>query len=153
MSQPNHPKEFLINHPEELESLAESFLTLVGKEKIILFKGSLGAGKTTFIKAICKKLGVCQQVNSPTFSLVNEYTYTPADSNDPGCIHHLDLYRLKNIDEAIEIGIEDYLFDDCFCFIEWPDVINDLLPPNYAEFSLYYEGKSSRKIVLLLPPQ
>jgi tRNA threonylcarbamoyladenosine biosynthesis protein TsaE len=138
--------QFTISNLEELDALAGKLLDYAGERRKILFRGDLGAGKTTFIQAICRKLGVEEAVNSPTFAIVNEYQYL---GEGPGCIHHMDLYRLKDVEEALEIGVEEYLYDPCYCFIEWPDVISPLLPDDCLEISLQITGESTRKIVFL----
>mgnify|MGYP000961138747 CR=1 FL=1 len=114
---------------ENINSITQSagkFIQQMAGEKIFAFKGEMGVGKTTFIKAVCKELGVRENVNSPTFSIVNEYT----GANDL-IIYHFDCYRIKNLNEAIEIGIEEYLYSGNLCFIEWPDKITSLLPDSY----------------------
>lgn len=143
--------QFSVNHPENLLNIAAQLLTAAKDYRKFIFVGNLGAGKTTFIQAICKKLGVSDIVSSPTFSLVNEYTYVPLYPTDPGCVHHLDLYRLANPQEALEIGIEEYLYDACYTFIEWPERIMEFLPPDCVEIRLELTDVSTRKIVILLP--
>lgn len=103
---------------------------------VLAFNGQMGAGKTTFIKQICLALGVTDVVNSPTFAIVNVY-----DCKD-GEIYHMDCYRLKNAREAVDFGIEDYLYSGNYCFIEWPDIVSDLLPTDtlYLNFSLNTDG-------------
>ena len=97
-----------------------------GRKKITL-TGDLGAGKTAFVKAFCRRLKVADNVSSPTFALVNEYVFL-GENGQEQTIHHLDLYRLRSLDEALGIGIEDYLYDEHYCFIEWPEIIADMLP-------------------------
>jgi tRNA threonylcarbamoyladenosine biosynthesis protein TsaE len=140
--------QFTISHPGELDFLAVKLLAYAGNRRKMLFRGDLGAGKTTFIQAICRQLGVTEAVSSPTFAIVNEYEY-PREEGEAGCIHHIDLYRLKGLEEALEIGIEEYLYDSCYCFIEWPDVISPLLPEDCVEISLWITDESERKIVFL----
>lgn len=117
-----------------------------GRKKIMLY-GDMGAGKTTFVKAFCQYLGVQSLASSPTFSLVNEYVYV--EKGVEKLIHHLDLYRLKNLDEALDIGIEDYLYDDDYCLIEWPQIIEPLLENDVLKISFEISGNSTRKIVIL----
>ncbi len=107
-------------------------------EKVILFNGEMGAGKTTFIKSLCKKLGVENPTSSPTFSLVNEYQIT---SNQ--LVYHFDMYRLKNQEEALDMGIEEYLYSGNWCFIEWSENIPDLIPENHSviTISVLNDGK------------
>jgi tRNA threonylcarbamoyladenosine biosynthesis protein TsaE len=117
-----------------------------GRKKIMLY-GNMGAGKTTFTKAFCQYLGVQSLTSSPTFSLVNEYVYS--ENGVEKLIHHLDLYRLKDLDEALDIGIEDYLFDDDYCLIEWPQIIEPLLDADVLKISFEISDNSARKIVIL----
>lgn len=97
-----------------------------GRKKIAL-TGDLGAGKTAFVKAFCRRLNVADAVTSPTYALVNEYTFLDEKGREQS-VHHLDLYRLRNMEEALDIGIEEYLDDEHYCLIEWPAVIQALLP-------------------------
>ncbi|MGH2666145.1 tRNA (adenosine(37)-N6)-threonylcarbamoyltransferase complex ATPase subunit type 1 TsaE [Flavobacterium sp.] len=107
-------------------------------EKVILFNGEMGAGKTTFIKALCKNLGVENPTSSPTFSLVNEYQTT---SNQ--LVYHFDVYRLKNQTEALDMGIDEYLYSGNWCFIEWAEKISDLIPEKHSiiTISILNDGK------------
>ncbi len=106
-----------------LEEIAQQLLEKHPVNYIFAFYGSMGAGKTTFIKTICKQLGVEDVVNSPTFALVNEYLKTGGDS-----IYHFDLYRIKSWHEMLDIGYEDYFYSGKYCLIEWPEKIENLLP-------------------------
>ena len=141
--------EFIIHSIEELEKIVESLLKFAGERKIFLFYGEIGAGKTTFIQCFCKHFGVVEKVTSPTFSLVNEYTFKDKNDESEQLIHHLDLYRLKNTMEAIDIGIEDYLFDKYYCLIEWPEIIESLLPEDVVKIKIELLDNSSRKIIFL----
>ena len=108
---------------EDLERAALEFLQVIGSERLIALYGSMGAGKTTFTAALCKVLGVEDPVCSPTFTLVNEYRLPDGD-----LLYHFDFYRLKNSREALDIGLYDYLDSGCLCLMEWPEVIEELLP-------------------------
>ena len=108
---------------EDLERAAKEFLQAIGSERLIALYGSMGAGKTTFTAALCKVLGVEDPVCSPTFTLVNEYRLP-----DGELLYHFDFYRLKNSGEALDIGLYDYLDSGCLCLMEWPEVIEELLP-------------------------
>jgi len=119
-----------VNSLKELSSAAEELLNFAGKEKIFVFEGEMGAGKTTFIKALCEKLGVTDLVNSPTFSIVNEYH--AADS----IIYHFDFYRIKNLQEAFDIGYEEYFYSGNLCLIEWPELVQELLPASYVKVEI-----------------
>ena len=114
---------------------------------IILLKGELGAGKTTFTSAFVKALGVTDAVNSPTFSLVNEYAYRDNEGQLVK-IYHIDLYRLNSLEEALNIGIEDYIYSNELCLIEWPDIIETILPENYLTIEIQVTGTNSRKICI-----
>lgn len=106
----------------EIDSVAASVLAAVKPHKIILFKGEMGAGKTTLIKAICHQLGIENNVSSPTFSIVNEYV---TNKGEP--VFHFDFYRIKNIREAYDMGYEEYFFSGNYCLIEWPEMIKELI--------------------------
>jgi tRNA threonylcarbamoyladenosine biosynthesis protein TsaE len=113
----------MIQDLTNLPDAARSFLEKNRDKKIFAFYGDLGAGKTTFIKALCNELNVIDIVSSPTFSIINEY------QNEQGMvIYHMDFYRLEKLEDALEIGLEDYFSTDNYCFIEWPEKIDELLP-------------------------
>ena len=124
----------------ELESLdkiheaARYFLNAVGDAKIFAIDGDMGVGKTTFIKAVCEELGVKDVITSPTFSLVNEYT---DGKGEP--VYHFDFYRIKKLEEVYDMGYEDYFYSGALCFIEWPELIEELLPGNAV--NVYIEEK------------
>ncbi len=136
--------ELIITSIEELAIVAIKLLNFAGERKSMTFSGDIGAGKTTLIQQICAQLGVKEAVTSPTFALANEYA-----TAENGVIYHLDLYRLKNEQEALDIGIEEYLYGDRYCFIEWPEIIADLLPDDRVHISIELLENSHRKIVLL----
>ncbi len=112
-----------INQIDELESVARSILNLNPSTRVFLIEGGMGVGKTTFITAICKVLGVEDVINSPSFSVVNEY-----QTHNNEIVYHFDFYRLNSINEAIDMGVEDYFYSGNYCFIEWPSIIDRLLP-------------------------
>ncbi len=132
--------EIRISHEDELPSAAARLLTHASNERIFLFEGEMGAGKTTFIKSICQQLGSEESVSSPTYSLVNEYDY-PA-----GKIYHFDFFRINNDNEALDIGFEEYLASGHYCFIEWPEKVRRLWPLHYAKVRLKTEGNEGRII-------
>jgi tRNA threonylcarbamoyladenosine biosynthesis protein TsaE len=111
---------------------------------ILALSGDLGSGKTTLVKAVCASLGVIDDVSSPTFSMIN--IYHTAEQLE---IHHIDLYRLQSLDEALQIGIEDYLNQDTLTFIEWPELIDPLLPEGTLHLKMSHIDKERRKIVIL----
>ena len=128
----------------DLPQVAGEFLQVLGDRRVVAFQGKMGAGKTTFIKALCEQLGVCDMVNSPTFSIVNEYT----DADGQTLAYHFDLYRLKSVAEALDMGAEDYFYSGRYCFIEWPDVADTLLPDNCAEASIEEADNGARILTL-----
>lgn len=148
MSTEPDSKSMILHSLEDLISIVdEVFQFAAGRRKFALM-GDLGAGKTTFTQFFCKKLGVNERVTSPTFALVNEYTFLQGNGKE-GLFHHLDMYRLKDLQEALDIGIEDYLYDGHYCFIEWPEIIEPLLPPDTVRIKISILPDSTRKIILL----
>mgnify|MGYP000964291602 FL=1 len=124
-------KIFLCDNIKELDNITKKILQHFNENKFFAVSGNLGAGKTTFIKTACKLLGVKEIVNSPTFALVNEY-YTI--KNEP--IYHFDFYRINNVNEAFDIGYEEYFFSGNYCFVEWPEKIQQLLPENFVNINI-----------------
>ena len=114
---------FTINSTEELNAVADEIIQLTKQNTVFCFYGNLSAGKTTLIKLICEKLNVQDSISSPTYPIINEYK-----TIDNQIIYHIDLYRLKSIDEAMNIGIDEYLYSGNLCFIEWPDNFESILP-------------------------
>ena len=128
---------------EVLNEVAKDIVANLGDKKIILFYGEMGSGKTTLIKEICKELGVTDSMSSPTYALVNEY-----HTSGKKIIYHFDLYRVKNLEECLDIGMEEYLFSGNYCFIEWPEVALPLLPEKYYSLSIKTEKDNTRSINL-----
>jgi tRNA threonylcarbamoyladenosine biosynthesis protein TsaE len=120
-----------ISSLSEINSIAEKFIGAHPADRLFAFYGKMGSGKTTFIKALCEKLQVIDYVTSPTFALVNVYETESASE-----IYHFDLYRIKSMDELFDLGYEEYFFSDNYCFIEWPEMIEPLLPPNTVKVSI-----------------
>jgi tRNA threonylcarbamoyladenosine biosynthesis protein TsaE len=120
---------------EEINLAVDKFFPLLIDYKVFAFYGKMGAGKTTFIKALCLKLGVIDNISSPTFSIINEYKTKKDES-----IFHFDFYRIKNINEAFDLGYEDYFYSNSFCFIEWPEKIEELLPENCLKITIEEEN-------------
>lgn len=141
--------EIVIDKIEDLEPLVKKLHDQAGKRKKWLFSGEIGAGKTTLIQSICQYFSVNEKVTSPTFSLINEYSYFEGSKGEKRHLYHMDLYRLETVQEAIDIGIEDYLDDDNYCFIEWPDLIDVLLPEDTMKINIEILENSSRKIIFL----
>jgi len=129
-----------VNSLSQLPQAAEAILANSAGNKIFLFYGEMGAGKTTLIKVLCETLGVTEQATSPTFSIVNEYI--GRDSR----IFHFDFYRLKNQTEALDMGYEEYFYSGAYCFIEWPEKIPDLLPDHYTTIRINVLDSNSRGI-------
>ena len=125
----------------DINNVAKEFLSLTNEKRIIAFYGSMGAGKTTFIKAICEELVSVDVVTSPTFTLVNEY-FTKNGNN----LYHFDFYRINKPEEALDFGFEEYLDSGSFCFIEWPERIESLLPVTCLKVSITIEDDHTRTI-------
>jgi tRNA threonylcarbamoyladenosine biosynthesis protein TsaE len=125
----------------QLPAVASEIISYANNSCIFLFYGDMGAGKTTLIKSLCKALGSDDNITSPTFSIVNEYS-------GPNKIYHFDFYRLKNQTEALDIGCEEYFYSGNYCFIEWPGQIPDLLPPHFIRISIDVLADDSRRITL-----
>jgi len=128
-----------------IAAAAEILLQRMGDRRKVALYGQMGAGKTTFVRAICQVLGAVGNVSSPTFAIVNEYSL--AETGD--AVYHLDLYRLKTLQEAMDIGVKNYLEDAAYCFIEWPELIEPLLPPDAVRIKLELVNDSQRKILFL----
>ena len=126
---------------KDLVAISKALISEMGNERIFAFEGKMGAGKTTFIKALCKTLGVAETVSSPTFALVNEYA--DADRNS---IFHFDFYRIKKPEEVFDIGYEEYFFGGDYCFIEWPELVEHLLPQSYVKVDIDVRDDESRLI-------
>lgn len=126
---------------DKIHTASKEFLTHMGSGKVFAFYGKMGAGKTTFIKAVCESLGVSDVITSPTFAIVNEYT--TAD-NTP--VYHFDFYRIKKIDEVYDMGYEDYFYSGRPCFLEWPELIEDLLPEDVVKVSIVMNEDGSRTV-------
>jgi len=130
---------FVIKNENELDEIAQQLLKKYNL-KIFLFYGEMGVGKTRFIKSLCKGLDVLDVVSSPTFSIVNQYL----NKNDD-FIYHFDFYRTNNKEEIFDIGYEEYIYSSSYCFIEWPEKIESLLPNNYIKIEMILDG-NNRKI-------
>ncbi len=142
-------KKITCNTISDLKTAARELLSFCEKEKFFVFYGKMGVGKTTFIKAICKELGVEDHTVSPSFSIINEYEiHNPRQA----IIYHFDFYRIKNISEVYDMGYEDYFYSNSYCFIEWPEKIETLLPPNYVEVKIEQNDNTqdSEKRVIII---
>jgi tRNA threonylcarbamoyladenosine biosynthesis protein TsaE len=132
--------EIKIQSLDAIHEAAKQFIAAMGESTIFAFYGKMGAGKTTFVKAVCEELGVEDVINSPTFSIINEYR----SSGNGELIYHFDFYRIKKEEEAFDFGYEDYFFSGALCFIEWPELIEDLLPEDAVKVSIEEQEDGSR---------
>lgn len=141
-------KTIRIANLESLTAAAEEFIGLMDDYTVFAFNGDMGAGKTTFIRALARALGVdAEEANSPSFSLINEYrSDTTAE-----LIYHFDLYRLESLDEALEIGVEDYFDSGALCLIEWPERVADILPDDAVRVDISEDADGSRLLKVTLP--
>jgi len=133
----------LIKDKRHLSAAAKQLLRYSGDKKIFAFYGSMGAGKTTIIKAICENLGAVDIVSSPTFTLVNEYRTSTGET-----LFHIDLYRIKKQEEVYDFGIEEYLTGESYCFMEWPELIEELLPPETLIIRISVDNNEQRILSL-----
>ena len=133
--------EIRIKSIEEIAVAAKEFVAAMGERKVFAFYGKMGAGKTTFIKAVCEELGVEDVINSPTFAIVNEYV---DGQGEP--VYHFDFYRIKNLQEVMDLGYEDYVYSGHVCFMEWPELIENLLPDDAVKVTIEEEMDGGRKV-------
>ncbi len=138
--------EILTPSLEHIAEAAARFAAAMGPRRVFAFHGKMGAGKTTFIKALCQCLGVDDMVNSPSFAIVNEYQ---DGRGEP--VYHFDFYRLKQLSEAYDMGCEEYFYSGHLCLIEWPDIVSDLLPEDTTHVSIEEMPDGSRRIVVDSP--
>ena len=157
--------EIKIQNIETIRDAARQFLTAIsaplegGQGLVIAFYGKMGAGKTTFIKALCEELGVEDVITSPTFAIVNEYTAyphplpkggtsdsSPSEKSGEVSIYHFDFYRIKRLEEVYDMGYEDYFYSGNLCLIEWPELIEDLLPEDALRVTIEEQSDGTRRI-------
>ncbi|MCF0163818.1 MAG: tRNA (adenosine(37)-N6)-threonylcarbamoyltransferase complex ATPase subunit type 1 TsaE [Bacteroidales bacterium] len=134
-------KEITINDLANINIAAAEFLKQIGDSSVIAFYGSMGAGKTTFITALCRALGVEDVVNSPTFTIVNEYADKKGEP-----IYHFDFYRINKLDEARDIGFDEYLYSGYLCLIEWPEMVEELLPEDVLRVRIEVDDDGGRRL-------
>ncbi len=133
--------EITISTITQLREATFKFVSAMGDKKVFALYGKMGVGKTTFTKAVCEELGVSDVVNSPSFSIVNEYKTSQGNP-----IYHFDFYRIRQVSEALDIGCQDYFASGNLCFIEWPEMIEPLLPPDAVKVTIEEMTDGSRKI-------
>ena len=131
--------EIKIENLDNIRAAAREFIQNMGDAHVFAFYGKMGAGKTTFVKAICEELGVKDVITSPTFAIINEY-------EGDETIYHFDFYRIKKLEEVYDMGYEDYFYSGALCFIEWPELIEEILPDDAARVSITEQQDGSRLV-------
>ena len=140
--------EIIIKDIAQIREAAQQFVEQIGDRSVFAFYGKMGAGKTTFIKAVCEELGVDDVITSPTFAIVNEYSPTSHLSPLTSKIYHFDFYRIKKLEEVYDMGFEDYFYSGDLCFIEWPELIEEVLPEDAVRVTIEALADGSRKITM-----
>ena len=135
-------KEFHIQSVEGLTEVSDCLISLREAADVVAFYGPMGAGKTTLIKDLCHRMGVTDEVNSPTFAIVNEYITEEGES-----VYHFDFYRIKKLEEAYDIGYENYFYSGNLCLIEWPELIEPLLPERYIRVDIALGSTDDERII------
>ena len=135
-----------INSIGDYPQAAREFVELLGKERIYAFYGKMGSGKTTFIKSICEEMGVEDSINSPTFAIVNEY-----EDREQNIIYHFDFYRIKSLEEVYNMGYEEYFYSGAYCFMEWPELVEELLPEETVKVLVNEEANGVRTVNIMFP--
>ena len=131
--------EIRIENLDNIRAAAHEFIQNMGDAHVFAFYGKMGAGKTTFVKAICEELGVGDVITSPTFAIINEY-------EGDETIYHFDFYRIKKLEEVYDMGYEDYFYSGALCFIEWPELIEEILPDDAVRVSITEQQDGSRLV-------
>ena len=141
--------EIKIQDIEHIREAAREFINQIGDRRVFAFYGKMGAGKTTFVKAICEELGVEDVITSPTFAIINEYsTNVQRSTFNVQRIFHFDFYRIKKLEEVYDMGYEDYFYSGALCFIEWPELIEDILPEDAVRVSIEEQADGSRLVTI-----
>ena len=146
--------EIRIDSLEHIREAAREFIEHIGDHCVFAIYGKMGAGKTTFVKAVCEELGVDDVITSPTFAIINEYTATPSTAANSSLftlhsslqIYHFDFYRIKKLEEVYDMGYEDYFYSGALCFIEWPELIEEILPDDAVRVSITEQADGSRLV-------
>ena len=138
--------EIRISNLDNIREAARQFIENIGDHRVFAFYGKMGAGKTTFIKAVCEELGVEDVITSPTFAIVNEYSTDSSLLSPDSSIFHFDFYRIKKLEEVYDMGFEDYFYSGSLCFIEWPELIEELLPEDAVKVSIIEQEDGSRQV-------
>jgi len=133
--------EIVIQHLDGIRQAAREFIQCIGQHRVFAFYGKMGAGKTTFIKAVCEELGVEDVITSPTFAIVNEYSTSTGE-----VLYHFDFYRIKKLEEVYDMGYEDYFYSGCLCFIEWPELVEELLPDDAVSVTIEEMPDGTRRL-------
>ena len=133
--------ELQIRILDEIRAVAKEFVAALGNRTVVAFYGKMGVGKTTFIKAVCEELGVTDVINSPTFAIVNEYM---SGAGEP--VYHFDFYRIRRPEEVLDIGFYEYIDSGCLCLMEWPELIEDLLPEETVRVNITENADKTRTL-------
>lgn len=135
-------KRFTVEHLHEYKQAADYIIELMDEYSVFLMFGQLGAGKTTLVQKICGIIGSEDVVSSPTFALINPY------KTKKGMLYHMDMYRVKKVEEAIDFGVEEYLWDSHYCFVEWPERIEEIIPEKYVRIEITQNEDHSREVAI-----
>lgn len=136
--------EIKIQSLDQIHEAAKEFIAAMGENTVFALYGKMGAGKTTFVKAVCEELGVTDMITSPTFAIVNEYR----SEDTAELIYHFDFYRINKLEEVYDMGYEDYFYSGALCFIEWPELVEELLPRNTIKVSIEEQKDGTRTVTL-----
>ena len=136
--------EIKIQSLDQIHEAAKEFIAAMGENTVFALYGKMGAGKTTFVKAVCEELGVTDVITSPTFAIVNEYR----SDETAELIYHFDFYRINKLEEVYDMGYEDYFYSGALCFIEWPELVEELLPGNTIKVSIEEQKDGTRTVTL-----
>lgn len=136
--------EIKIQSLDQIHEAAKEFIAAMGENTVFAIYGKMGAGKTTFVKAVCEELGVTDVITSPTFAIVNEYR----SEDTAELIYHFDFYRINKLEEVYDMGYEDYFYSGALCFIEWPELVEELLPGNTIKVSIEEQKDGTRTVTL-----